>query len=428
MDLSAPVGGALSRTAPRARPTFAARALDVLAEAPVRRKVMALVLLFGVAAPLCFLLILHAGGREPALSALVLFLAAMLILIVPLSSFLSHVLALRSIRGLNRQCQRLKQGDFALEDLPPERGEEHDFQRLKRNLHWMGYALKSREERLAGAVADLADAQRQIGESIEYASQIQRAFLPGEADIAAVLEEVAGPGGAAHFLAMRQLGAVGGDACWVRSFAGGFWLAVIDCTGHGVPGAFMTLIVHALLERAARAEEASGGESPGALLARVNRLIKEALGQTGAEALSDDGMDCSLCRVDLAAGRLRFAGARGALYLAAGGETRLVKGSPRGAGYVRTPLDAGFEDVELALEPGLRLCMTTDGLTDQPGGPDRLPFGRRRLMDVLAAGVHTPLAELGRTLLERFDAYRGEQTQRDDITALVFEIHARSAL
>ncbi|SNS28543.1 Serine phosphatase RsbU, regulator of sigma subunit [Humidesulfovibrio mexicanus] len=412
----------------RARPTPADRLLDALAEMPVRRKVTATLLLLGVAAPLGFLLALHGSGREAATSALVLFLAAMLILLAPLSAFSSHVLALRSIRSLNRQCQRLKQGDFALDDLPPERGEEHDFQRLKRNLHWMGYALKNREERLAGAVAELADAQRQIGESIEYASQIQRAFLPGQADIAAVLEEAAGPGGATHVLALRQLGAVGGDACWARSFPGGFWLAVIDCTGHGVPGAFLTLIVHALFDRAARAEEESGAEaSPGALLSRVNRLIKEALGQTGADALSDDGMDCSLCRVDLAAGRLTFAGARGALYIATGGATRVVKGTPRGAGYVRTPREARFNDVDMPLEPNARYCMTTDGLVDQPGGADRLPFGRRRLMDLLAEGARTPLADLGQTLLDRFDAYRGAETQRDDITALAFEIHARSA-
>ena len=146
-------------------------------------------------------------------------------------------------------------------------------------------------------------------------------------------------------------------------------------------------------------------------------------------------MDCSLCRVDLAAGRLTFAGARGALYIAPGpGEhadaetgTRMEKGSPRGAGYVRTAMHARFEDVDMALEPGARYCMTTDGLTDQPGGPDRLPFGRRRLMDFLAAGAQSPLPDLGRELMELFDRHRGAEAQRDDVTALAFEIHPRSA-
>lgn len=400
--------------------------LDALAEIPVRRKTTALLLLFGVLCPLLLLLALQALGAEATQSALVLFLVGMVVLLVPLSAALSHILALRSIRELNGQCQRLKMGDFALEDLPPERGEEHDFQRLKRNLHWMGYALKSREDKLASAVENLAQAQRQIGESIEYASQIQRAFLPDSAAFGAVLEAATGEHDAGrHFLLVRQLGSVGGDACWCRSFPGGFWVAVIDCTGHGVPGAFMTLIVHSLFERAAQALDEVNGQSPGALLARVNQLIKEALGQTEAGGPSDDGMDCSLCRVDVRAGRLVFAGARGALYLEREGRVELFKGSPRGAGYVRTAQDARYEDTELALEPGQRFYMTTDGLTDQVGGPRRLPFGRTRFINFLATDARLPLPSQGAALLGLIDAYRGEEPQRDDITALGFELCSR---
>lgn len=402
------------------------RALDTLTDWPLRRKVTMLLLFFGVATPLFFLAVLHGQGPEQAQSALVLFLVAMVIFLVPLSAFASHVLCLRSIRTLNGQCLRLKRGDFALEDLPPERGEEHDFQRLRRNLHWMGYALKSREERLAATVEELADAQRQIGESIEYASQIQRAFLPGAEAVGAVMARASAPGGVEHFLAVRQLGSVGGDACWCREFPGGFWLAAVDCTGHGVPGAFMTLIVHALFDQAARAQEAAGCSSPGKLIGRVNRLIKEALGQFGAGSLSDDGMDCSLCRVDLKAGQLRFAGARGALYIVQNAQVGMVKGGAKGAGYVRTPLDAHYEDTDLDLAPGQRFYMATDGLTDQVGGPERLPFGRRRLMEYLEQSHDRPLAGQGRELMEIIDIYRGAETQRDDLTVLGFALKARS--
>lgn len=400
-----------------------ARILDALAEIPVRRKVTALLVVLGVAAPLALLTVLSAWGQEAVQSALVLFLSAMIIAIAPLSAFFTHILAVRSIRQLNGQSQRLKRGDFALDDLPPERGEEHDFMRLKRNLHWMGYALKSREDRLASAVERLAEAQRQIGESIEYASQIQRAFLPDSVAFGQVLANAANSGRGEHFLAQRQLGSVGGDACWCRSFPGGFWVAVIDCTGHGVPGAFMTLIVHALFERAARSLDAVEGASPGALLGRVNRLIKEALGQTGRGGLSDDGMDCALCHVDMAAGRLTFAGARGALYVVQGGRVELLKGSPRGAGYVRTPIDAQYTDLAVDLAPGQRFYMATDGLTDQVGGPDRLPFGRKRFLDFLAADEDMPLPRQGEALLALIDEYRGAEPQRDDITVLGFALN-----
>ncbi len=417
------------------------RALDGLAEIPVRRKVAALLFVLGILAPLALLIVLQAGGERPASSALVLYCVGMILLLAPGSALLSHVLALRSIRSLNLQSQRLKMGDFTLEDLPPERGEEHDFLRLKRNLHWMGYALKSREDKLASAVSSLAEAQSQIGESIDYASLIQRAFLPGAAELGAVLAAASQSTGqtddgqtggqpglqaGGHFLINRQLGSVGGDACWCKAVSSGFWLAVVDCTGHGVPGAFMTLIVHSMFERAFQALNAAEENSPGALLGRVNRLIKEALGQTGDASLADDGMDCSLCLADLQAGTLTFAGARGALYVAQGAALQVLKGEARGAGYVRTRMDQTFADVHLPLAPGMRLYMTTDGLLDQVGGERGLPFGRKRFLEFLAAEADQPLARQGQALLPLLDAYRGRESQRDDITVLGFELGPRN--
>lgn len=405
------------------------RTLDAAAEVPVRRKMLALLFTLGVAVPLALLVLLQTGGERAASSALVLYSVGMILLLAPGSAALSHIMALRSIRSLNQQSQRLKMGDFALRDLPPERGEEHDFLRLKRNLHWMGYALKSREDGLARAVSSLAEAQQQISESIEYASLIQRAFLPGEAELGMVLAQAArgkahAPGG--HFLVNRQVGAVGGDACWCKPVPCGFWVAVIDCTGHGVPGAFMTLIVHSMFERAFQALAPEELRSPGALLGRINRLIKEALGQTEAAALSDDGMDCSLCLVDLDAGELAFAGARGALYVARGAEIDVLKGEPKGAGYVRTRLDQSFAETRLPLEAGQRFYMTTDGLVDQVGGERALPFGRKRFLDFLAQEADLPLAAQGQALLPLLDAYRGQEPQRDDITALGFELGPRN--
>jgi len=408
---------------------LAGRALDALAEAPVRRKMLTLLFALGVFFPLAVLMVLQAGGERPATSLLVLCSVGMILLLAPASAFLSHVMALRSIRSLNQQCQRLKMGDFALENLPPERGEEHDFQRLKRNLHWMGYALKSREDKLSRTVSSLAEAQSQINESIEYASLIQRAFLSGDAELGALFAARSGQqeGDAPrHFLLSRQQADVGGDACWCKAVPGGFWVAVIDCTGHGVPGAFMTLIVHSMFERAHQALDAAEGRSPGALLGQVSQLIKGALGQTGASALSDNGMDCSLCRVDLDAGTLAFAGARGALYVAQGPEVRVVKGDARGAGYVRTRMDQVFADVQLPLETGQRFYMTTDGLLDQIGGERGLPFGRKRFLKFLAAEGAGPLARQGRSLLSLLDAYRGQEPQRDDITVLGFELGPRT--
>jgi len=188
----------------------------------------------------------------------------------------------------------------------------------------------------------------------------------------------------------------------------------------------MTLIVHSMFERAFQALNAAEENSPGALLGRVNRLIKEALGQTGDASLADDGMDCSLCLADLQAGTLTFAGARGALYVAQGAALQVLKGEARGAGYVRTRMDQTFADVHLPLAPGMRLYMTTDGLLDQVGGERGLPFGRKRFLEFLAAEADQPLARQGQALLPLLDAYRGRESQRDDITVLGFELGPRN--
>ncbi len=385
------------------------RSLDCIAHWSVRRKMDILLAAGLVLLPLAMLLLAQAGETRLLSMALVALLAGAVILFMPLSALLSHLLALRSIRQLNAQCLRLKEGHYDLEDLPPERDEEHDFLRLKRNLHWMGLAIQSREQKLSRAIGSLAEAKRQIEESIEYAGLIQRAFLPGEKNLAPLFRD--------HFLLWSQRDGVGGDACWVKPFAGGFYAAVIDCTGHGVPGAFMTLIVHALFEQAAQ----EGPDGPGALLSRVNRLIKEALGQTGKDAASDDGMDCAVCRVEPGSGKLILAGARIPLLLLQDGEVKVLRTDSTGAGYVRTPADFAFSEQEIGLVPGQRFYLATDGLADSVGGPKRLPFGRSRFIEFIKGQAGLPLAGQAAALEHLLEEYRGGEPRRDDVTVLGFE-------
>lgn len=386
------------------------KGLDRIANWSVRRK-MDLLLAFGlVLLPLAMLLLAQAGEPRLLSAALVVLLAAAVILFMPLSALLSHLLALRSIRQLNDKCRLLKEGRYDLDDLPPERDKEHDFLRLKRNLHWMGLAIQCREQKLSRAIGNLAEAKRQIEESIEYASLIQRAFLPGEKNLAPLFRD--------QFLLWNQRDGVGGDACWVKSFAGGFFAAVIDCTGHGVPGAFMTLIVHALFDKAAQ----EGPPGPGALLSRVNRLIKEALGQTGQGTASDDGMDCAVCRVEPEAGKLVFAWARIPLLVLQNGEVQVLRSDPLGAGYVRTPADFAFGEQEIALAPGQRLYLATDGLADTVGGPKSLPLGRSRFVQFIRDQAGLPLHGQASALERLLEKYRGGEPRRDDVTVLGFEL------
>jgi len=376
----------------------------------VEGKMTAVLFAAMVAFPLTSLVLWHSGAQERVINFMVGFLVVGIILVVPLAKWLSQVIALRNIRALNAQCQLLKRGEYVLSAPPPDEEDGHDFANLKRNMHWMGHAIASRQHRLTTAMQSLAEARNQILESIDYASHIQAAFLPDEAELAAVLPD--------HFLLWCQRDVVGGDAYWVKPWGDGFFVGVIDCTGHGVPGAFMTLIVQSLLEKAL----VVGETSPAGVLVRTNGLIKDALGQKAGEARSDDGMDCALCHISPGANRLVFAGANTPLYVVEGGAARRIRGDRCGLGHVRSPRDFVFSDVRVALPPGTRVVMATDGIVDQVGGPRRLPFGKSRLMRFLEERADRPVAGLGEELLALVKAYQGDEPRRDDMTVLGFEV------
>ncbi|WP_231117198.1 PP2C family protein-serine/threonine phosphatase [Pseudodesulfovibrio alkaliphilus] len=376
----------------------------------VEGKMTAVLFAAMVAFPLTALVFWHSGAQQAVINFMVGFLVVGIILVVPLAKWLSQVIALRSIRELNAQCQLLKRGEYVLTEAPPDEEDGHDFANLKRNMHWMGHAIASRQRRLTTAMQSLAEARNQILESIDYASHIQAAFLPDEAELAAVLPD--------HFLLWLQRDVVGGDAYWVKPWGEGFFVGVIDCTGHGVPGAFMTLIVQSLLEKAL----VVGDTSPAGVLARTNALIKDALGQKGGDARSDDGMDCALCHIAPGSSRLVFAGANTPLYVVEAGAARRIRGDRCGLGHVRSPRDFVFSDVEVALSPGVRVCMATDGIVDQVGGPRRLPFGKSRLMRFLEDRADQPVGGLGEELLALVNAYQGEEPRRDDMTVLGFDV------
>lgn len=376
----------------------------------VERKLTLILLVVMVLLPLAAFIILQSRGTDQATNFLIGLIVASIILLVPFSKWMSHLLALRSIRELNEQCRQLKEGNYAGVDLPEGGEAGHDFQKLKWNMHWMGYTIATRESRLQKAMTDLSAAQRQIGESLDYASLIQTSFLPERTDLAGYIPD--------HFLIWEQRDVVGGDAYWFRPTASGFLLGVIDCTGHGVPGAFMTLIVTSLLEKAA----ADGTASPAEVLGRMNRLIKDALRQNGRDSRSDDGMDCALCHVDRRAGELTFAGANTPLYVMRARGVDVVRGDRCGLGYVRSDRDFRFTDRVIGIEEGMRFYLASDGLVDQVGGERGFPFGKSRLVEFIDANRTAPIAAQGRELIDELKRYQGGERRRDDITVIGFEL------
>ena len=376
----------------------------------VERK-MTIVFSVGVAVfPLASFIVLQSRGSGAASNYLIGLSVLSIILLVPFAKWMSHVVALRNIQELNEQCRLLKQGSYSQVELPPASGDGHDFLKLKRNMHWMGHTIAVRERKLQKAMSDLAAAQLQIGQSLEYASLIQTSFLPHRADLSDYIPD--------HFLLWAQRDTVGGDAYWLKSTQTGFFLGVIDCTGHGVPGAFMTLIVTSLLDKAS----SDGVVSPAEILTRMNCLIKDALGQNDRGAKSDDGMDCALCHVNNSGGSLVFAGANSPLYVLGPDGPRCIKGDRCGLGYVRSSRERAFTDVEVQVPDLTRFYLASDGLVDQAGGTMGFPFGRSRFMAFMEERRHTLIAGQGVELLQVLRQFQGDESRRDDVTVLGFEL------
>ena len=256
----------------------------------------------------------------------------------------------------------------------------------------------------------IADAMALINESIQYASRIQRSVLPNPA----LLEKAF----ADHTVIWEPKDVVGGDVYLYRNCDQGHLLALVDCTGHGVPGAFMTMIVAGAFDQALL-EEPDG--DPAALLKRINQLVKGLLGQDGDDGESDDGLECGLCLIDDTAGQITYAGARFELWGVNGDVLTEIKGEKVGIGYRRTEMDFAFTNHVRSIEKDDRYYMTSDGLVDQVGGEKHRAHGKRRLKEVIMETGGMKMANQAKAILEAFETYQGDEVRRDDISLLGFE-------
>ena len=255
----------------------------------------------------------------------------------------------------------------------------------------------------------LADAYDIISSSINYASNIQRSILP-ESN---VLSEIF----ADHFVIWSPKDVVGGDIYLHRKCDNGDLLMLMDCTGHGVPGAFMTMIATGALDQALM--EVPDGD-PAKLLHRTNQLVKTVLGQIGSDGDSDDGFECGLCLIDADRSEVTYAGARFELWCLKGDDISVTKGDKTGIGYRRTSMDRTFTNHVISTKNDYTFYMTSDGLVDQIGGDKRLAFGKKRLKQIVLDYSKMKMAIQKVQILRAFEEYQYGEERRDDISLVGF--------
>jgi serine phosphatase RsbU (regulator of sigma subunit) len=275
---------------------------------------------------------------------------------------------------------------------------------------------------LLKAMSDIeAEKTRQLLSSIDYASAIQQSNLRGSSqELRAAL-----PGAE---LVWQPRDVVGGDCYFFRATRNGLFGAIIDCTGHGVPGAFMTLIALSYLEN--QVIPGADEPDPGEVLSGLNRYIKKVLGQRREEKKSalhmtrksDDGMDAFMFVLTERGHAMQYAGARLELALVQpqADDVSLFEGDRMGVGYSDTPDDFQFTSRRVLLPGGYRAFITTDGVIDQIGGPKNIAHGRRRLYQLLSEQRALTPKQFSDLLLKRFAEWQGDQRRRDDVCFLAF--------
>ncbi|MGE9551678.1 SpoIIE family protein phosphatase [Erwinia amylovora] len=265
-------------------------------------------------------------------------------------------------------------------------------------------------------VSDLQARQHhQIMQSIEYARVIQEAMLEhSRQTLAADLND--------WCLTWQPRDCVGGDFYAFHQVDNGWLMLLADCTGHGVPGAFMTVILSSALEKALGK---CPPDRPDRLLQHINHAIKQTLGQLNQSqqtSMSNDGCDAMAVFINKSQQKLRWAGARISGFLLSGvSEQAIALSSDRmGVGYTDTPVDYCWTLHELPLKPQDLFFSFTDGLTDQIGGERNIMFGKCRIQALLEQHRTRPMPELSAALMDAWQAWQGSQQRRDDMTFLGF--------
>lgn len=248
--------------------------------------------------------------------------------------------------------------------------------------------------------------KKEITDSIHYASRIQRAVLPSPK----ILEDY----NLQYFILYKPRDIVSGDFYWINQKDNKVLIAAADCTGHGVPGAFMSMLGMALLN-----EIVTKGEFTNAahVLDQLRHLVVKSLHQSGKTEETKDGMDISLCMIDKDSSTVQFAGAFNPMYMVRNNELLEANADRMPVGF-HDKLGIPFTNSEMKLEKGDTLYIFSDGYVDQFGGENGKKFMAKKFKQLLVS-INGDAMEQQREILDQtITDWRGELDQVDDIMVI----------
>ncbi|HEO66391.1 MAG TPA: CBS domain-containing protein [Spirochaetes bacterium] len=252
---------------------------------------------------------------------------------------------------------------------------------------------------------------KEILASIQYAQFIQSAILPSKDLFQSFFQD--------YFIYWEPKDIVGGDFYWFHESEEHILLAVIDCTGHGVPGAFMTMISNAILNRIV---EHINHEDPATIIQNLNQLVQETLKHGQGENLSHDGLEIGLCVIPKNKNHLVFSGSKFILIYSKDQEIVEIKGDKQSVGYQSSKLDYQYTNHVINLSGNEIFYLSSDGYFSQMGENMKRQIGRKPIVHTLKHFSERALNEQQKKLQNILKEYQGNESQRDDITIIGFRI------
>ena len=302
------------------------------------------------------------------------------------SAYLFYIIRITTIKAQkNRLEQQVRERTHELEVANTEIEAQRDFARHQHD--------------------QIAQHQKSIMDSIHYAQTIQNSLLPSAHILKSGLTD--------HFILYKPRDIVSGDYYWFSDQGDYYYIAAVDCTGHGVPGAFMSMLGMTLMSEIVSKQPSI---DPDDLLNKLRSQIIETLHQKGDPGAAKDGMDMVVCKVDHQKRQLKFAGANNPLYLVRKGALTEHKTDkmPVSIHLVMLP----FTGHSIDLEPGDHVFIFSDGYADQFGGPKGKKFKYQAFKELLISLSGKEMHEQGLLLDREFEKWKGDIDQIDDVVVI----------
>lgn len=273
------------------------------------------------------------------------------------------------------------------------------------------FAIEEQNNQLEFQNKEIHKQKENIESSIKYAQRIQSAMLPADERVAELLPE--------SFVLFRPRDIVSGDFYWLTEHRGIIIAAAVDCTGHGVPGSFMSMMGNSLLNEIVNLREIT---SPDLILNELHLGVRRTLKQGTSQ--NRDGMDMTLCCIDHANKNLEFAGAKNPLFYMRNGILEEIKGdkNPIGGKQADDEHHRLFEKKTVPIDQPIVVYLFTDGYQDQFGGADGRKFMIKRFKELITSIHILPFAKQKEILGKEFDDWKIKTKQIDDVLVFGFKV------